>query len=325
MAPTHATVLLTGETETGKGLLATAIHDASDRARGRFVAVNCGALPATLIESELFGHERGAFTGALSRRQGKFEAASGGTLFLDEIDALGAAAQVGLLRVLQERRLERVGGNETVALDVRIVAASNKELLREVRAGHFREDLFYRLNVVPIHLPPLRNRPDDVERLARHFVAAHAASLGRPACAEIAPHILTALCAHAWPGNIRELENVIMRALILGVGRVLERVDLGDLAVAPAARPGADTFDVSAPLHEIRRSALDAAEAAYLHDLLSLVAGDVDRAARHAQLSRRMLYQLLRRHGIRPGDYREGPRPTLGPGTNCKEDPRCSA
>ncbi len=311
VAPTPATVLLLGETGTGKGLLARAIHEESGRER--FVAVNCGALPGSLLESELFGHERGAFTGAISRRAGKFEAAAGGTIFLDEVDSLSSGAQVGLLRVLQDRCLERVGGNETVSIDARVIAATNRELRQEVAAGRFREDLFYRLNVVPIHLPPLRHRPDDIERLARHFVSEHAASLGRPDCGGLTDEVIVDLQRHAWPGNVRELENAVMRALILGEGSFVDHVDLGATKDPQTSTP---SFDLTAPLCDVRLRAVERVEVAYLRGVMGLAEGDVDHAARHAQLSRRMFYQLLRRYGIRAVDF----RPTTAHHRHSKED-----
>jgi len=223
VAATDATVLISGETGTGKELIARAIHQRSHRAKGPLVKFNCAAIPDTLLASELFGHERGAFTGAIERRKGRFEQAHGGTLFLDEIGELPPELQVMLLRVLQEREFERLGGGDTIHVDVRIVAATNRDLMEDVRAGRFRSDLYYRLNVFPLRLPPLRERPEDIPFLAAHFAAKHGERFGR-AINRIDRRSMKLLESHHWPGNVRELENVIERAIILSRGGVL-RVD----------------------------------------------------------------------------------------------------
>ena len=217
VAQTSATVLLTGENGTGKEMLARAIHQESPRATGPFVAVSCAALPETLIESELFGHERGAFTSALQSRKGRFELANGGTLFLDEIGELSAAVQVKLLRVLQEREFERVGGTRTLTVDIRLIAASNRDLEKEVKEGRFRQDLFFRLNVVPLALPPLRDRPEDIPLLAAYFAAKSAEKHGQ-STPELAPELIEVLQEYEWPGNVRELENLIERLVVLSNG-----------------------------------------------------------------------------------------------------------
>jgi transcriptional regulator with GAF, ATPase, and Fis domain len=217
VAATSATVLLTGENGTGKEMLARAIHQESPRASGPFVAVSCAALPETLIESELFGHERGAFTSALQSRKGRFELANGGTLFLDEIGELSAAVQVKLLRVLQERQFERVGGTKTLGVDIRLIAASNRDLENEVKLGRFRQDLFFRLNVVPLALPPLRDRPEDIPLLAAHFAMKSAEKHGQPT-PELQPELIEVLQEYEWPGNVRELENLIERLVVLSSG-----------------------------------------------------------------------------------------------------------
>ncbi|HEX6283519.1 MAG TPA: sigma-54 dependent transcriptional regulator, partial [Pyrinomonadaceae bacterium] len=214
VAQTSATVLLTGENGTGKEMLARAIHQESPRASGPFVGVSCAALPETLIESELFGHERGAFTSAIQSRKGRFELANGGTLFLDEVGELSAAVQVKLLRVLQEREFERVGGTRTLTVDIRLIAASNRDLEQEVKEGRFRQDLFFRLNVVPLALPPLRERPEDILRLAARFLAFFAKSARRP-IPELSKAAAGALVSYHWPGNVRELRNTIERVVIL--------------------------------------------------------------------------------------------------------------
>jgi len=225
VAATGATVLVLGESGTGKELVARAIHDASPRRDQPFVSISCAAIPETLLESELFGHEKGAFTGAIRRKLGRFELANGGTLFLDEVGEIPAPVQVKLLRVLQERQFERVGGEETVEVDVRVVSATNRDLAQMVRDGRFREDLFYRLNVVPLALPPLRDRPGDVEAIAAHFVARQAPRMGR-AVKGISPEALELLRRHRWPGNVRELENVIEQALVFAEGELVSPDDL---------------------------------------------------------------------------------------------------
>lgn len=236
VAPTEATVLLTGETGTGKELVARAIHRRSPRAERAMVKVNCAALPQELIASELFGHEKGAFTGALQRRTGRFEAADGGTIFLDEIGDLPAEMQVALLRVLQEREFERVGGNTTIPVDVRVIAATNRDLARDVAEGRFREDLFYRLNVFPIHCPALRERRDDIPLLVEYFMARFAARMGRR-IDHIESKSFECMLNYSWPGNIRELQNIVERAVIVAEGRTL-RIEPGMIGKrAPAPQP----------------------------------------------------------------------------------------
>jgi two-component system, NtrC family, response regulator HydG len=236
VAVTDATVLVLGESGTGKELVARALHDASPRRGGPFVSVSCAAIPEGLLESELFGHEKGAFTGAIRRKLGRFELAHEGTLFLDEVGEIPPATQVKLLRVLQERCFERVGGEETVEVDVRVVSATNRDLAALARDGRFREDLYYRLDVVSIVLPPLRERPGDVEELARHFLSKLAPRLGRPVTG-FTPEALECLRRHRWPGNVRELENVLEQALVFADG---ERVRVEDLpeALRHAPPPG---------------------------------------------------------------------------------------
>jgi two-component system response regulator HydG len=226
VAPTESSVFVFGESGTGKELVARAIHQRSRRAQGPFIKVSCGALSETLLESELFGHEKGAFTGAIKRKLGRFELADGGTLFLDEIGDVSPAVQLKLLRVLQERELERVGGEATLRVDVRVISATNKNLEQEVAAGRFREDLYYRLHIVPLTLPPLRERPGDIEALARHFLP-KLRTRTNPRIRDIADETMALLRRHRWPGNVRELENVIEQALVFAEGEIL----------APAALP----------------------------------------------------------------------------------------
>jgi transcriptional regulator with GAF, ATPase, and Fis domain len=221
VAPADSTVLLVGETGTGKEVMARALHEQSRRAHQPFVAVNCAALPETLVESELFGYEKGAFTGALSRKIGKFELADRGTLFLDEIGDLPAAAQAKLLRVLQEREVQRVGGMKPVPVNVRVVAATNQDLDACMRAGRFRSDLYYRLSVFPIRLPPLRERPEDIPPLVEHFVQRFAHQQHKPAL-RLGPGVMQRLVEYDWPGNVRELQSVVERAVILATRGVLD-------------------------------------------------------------------------------------------------------
>lgn len=260
VAPTESTVLLTGESGTGKEVLARAIHHASARAEGPFIAINCAALPDTLIESELFGHERGAFTGADRLKRGRFELAAGGTLFLDAIGELTPAVQAQLLRVLQERQYERVGGMATLDADVRLIAATNRDLERGVAEGGFREDLYYRLAVFPIRLPALRDRGDDVILLAEYFVRELGAKLGKgdPGLGRDAREVLL---AHQWPGNIRELQNAIERALIVSDGEVITADQLGIAARRPPRRAGVAERRVPRRARPRRRVAGAAGEA----------------------------------------------------------------
>jgi len=252
VAGTGATVLITGETGTGKELIARAIHRRSRRAHGPLVQVNCSAVPGTLLASELFGHERGAFTGAVGRRKGRFEQAHGGTLFLDEVGDMPQEAQVMLLRVLQEREFERVGGNQTLRVDVALVAATNRDLAEDVRAGSFRSDLYYRLNVFPIHVPPLRERREDIPLLVEHFAARYAARFDR-SIARIDRRTMNLLSSYDWPGNVRELQNVVERGVITSRNGTL-RVDRDELTAG-----GAITSDLDAELRTQERELIEAA------------------------------------------------------------------
>jgi transcriptional regulator with GAF, ATPase, and Fis domain len=299
VAPTEATVLLTGESGTGKEMVARAIHHASRRADGPFVAINCAALPDTLLESELFGHERGAFTGADRQKPGRFELAAGGTLFLDEVGELSAAVQAKLLRVLQEREFQRVGGTATLHADVRLIAATNKDLSREVETGRFRDDLFYRLNVFTIHLPALRNRGEDVLLLADHFVGTLAARMGK-ADAGLSRGARDALLGHTWPGNIRELQNAVERALIVSDGGLFTAAHLGIDQSAP--RPPAQP--VSAPVAAAPAAgpldSLPDTEKRMVLDALQKTKRNKSKAAALLGLSRSQLYTRLKRYGLEP-------------------------
>jgi formate hydrogenlyase transcriptional activator len=251
VATTDATVLITGETGTGKELVARALHRRSGRASGPLVKVNCAAIPETLLASELFGHERGAFTGAVERRRGRFEQADGGTIFLDEIGDLPLETQVTLLRVLQEREFERLGGAHTVRVDVRVVAATHRDLAAEVAAGRFRSDLYYRLNVFPVRVPALRDRPEDIPPLVAHFVQKYSARFGR-SVSRVHERTLGALMTWSWPGNVRELENAIERAMIVARGDTLK--------IERDFMPSAETASsLSAQVGEVERTAIEAA------------------------------------------------------------------
>jgi transcriptional regulator with GAF, ATPase, and Fis domain len=265
VAPTAATVLLTGETGTGKELVARAIHDRSPRRDRTLVKVNCGAIPAGLVESELFGHEKGAFTGALQRRIGRFELADRGTIFLDEVGELPPDAQVKLLRVLQEQEFERVGGGRPIRVDVRVIAATNRDLAVEVTEGRFRADLFYRLNVFPIRVPPLRERRGDVPLLVRHILAQLQRKLARP-LRGVTPESLARLERYPWPGNVRELQNVLERAAVLARGPV---VDVPDPLRSPAAAPGIAAGLVAGG----ELATLEAAERAHVREALRRTGG----------------------------------------------------
>ncbi len=286
VAPTQATVLLLGETGTGKELTARRIHELSPRAERPFVAVNCAALPETLLESELFGHEAGAFTGATQRRLGRFELAQGGTLFLDEIGETSPAVQSRLLRVLQEREFVRVGGSETIRCDVRIIAATNRDLQQAMQEGAFREDLYYRLSVFPIRLPPLRDRREDIPLLAEHFVRTTAAELGLPPPA-LTREALERLCAYDWPGNIRELRNVIERAVLLCDGPQLGP-QLLPPEIAGAASPASSGG-----------SALEGYEKAMIVRALRECGWNQTRAAKSLGISRDNLRYRMKKYGIR--------------------------
>lgn len=298
-APTNGRVLISGENGTGKELVARHIHLLSQRRDGPFVEVNCAAIPEELIESELFGHARGAFTGAVADRRGKFELAHGGTLFLDEIGDMSVKTQAKVLRALQEQVVEPVGGQHSVRVDVRIIAATNKDLLEEIRGGRFREDLFFRLNVIPIHVPPLRERGDDVVVLARHFVGEIAREYGRR-LKVLSPEAEAVLRAFRWPGNVRELRNVIERVMIMVPGETITAADLAFLGVtAPAhLRPGAESLPspTLAPLYTAR----DDWEREYIRVALAACDGNISRTADVLGVERSNLYRKMKGLGLEP-------------------------
>jgi len=298
VAPTDARVLLMGESGTGKELVAAAIHHGSARREQPFVRVNCAAIPRDLVESEMFGHEKGAFTGALERRVGRFELADRGTLLLDEVGDLGAEAQAKLLRAIEAREIERVGGGKPIPVDVRIVAATNMELERAVADGKFREDLYFRLNVIPILLPPLRERPSDITPLVLHFSARYRARSGRPA-PRWSEGALQLLHRYRWPGNVRELANIVERLAILHAGDDVLPEDVSavlrierDAPGSPAAPPEPHALD--RPLSD----ALDDYERLLITRALSMAGGNVAEAARRLQTDRPNLYRRMRRLGV---------------------------
>jgi DNA-binding NtrC family response regulator len=300
VAPTFSTVLVVGESGTGKELVARAMHTHSPRASGPFVAVNCTALTESLLESELFGHAKGAFTGAVAPRRGLFEEAQGGTLFLDEIGDVGAKMQAQLLRVLQEGEIRRVGGSEAIKIDVRVVAATNKELEEEVKAGRFREDLYFRINVVTIRLPSLRERPTDIPLLTQHFLAKYAAR-ERRADGGIAPEAMAALARYGWPGNVRELENVIERALALSKDGVILVSDLPpEVAASAASIEGGEVVSPAGLVDD--RPSLAELERRYIELILRETGGNKKRAAEILGIDRRTLYRTLERTGADPDD-----------------------
>ena len=282
VAPSDATVLIQGESGTGKELVARALHAHSPRSRAPFVVINCSAYPATLLESELFGHEKGAFTGALRQKAGRFEQAHGGTVFLDEVGDIPLAAQVKLLRVLQTRKFERVGGEQTLTVDVRVLAASHKDLVQEVKNGNFREDLFYRLNVIPIKLPPLRERKNDIPLLVEHFLKLFAAARSKD-IQGLSSEALRVLLNYSWPGNVRELENTIEHAVVLAKAGQVEAWDLP--AVLQSIAPGASPT-------------LAQREGKTLQEILEECGWNKKLAAQRLGISRSTLYLMLKKHKI---------------------------
>jgi len=301
VAPTGSTVLIQGETGTGKELIAHAIHYNSLRAKKPFVKVSCAALPESLIESELFGYEKGAFTGAQNRKKGRFELAEGGTLFLDEIGDINLGTQVKLLRVLQEREFERLGGTETTKVNVRLIAATNQDMEKTIAEGTFREDLYYRLNVFTIFVPPLRDRQGDSLLLAQFILQQFSERFGKPTRG-LAPDAIRAIQAHPWPGNVRELENRIKGAVIMAEGAVVTANDLG------LEDPGDD------PEYLNLRVARQRAESQAVRQSLAVARGNLSRAAELLGVTRPTLYDLLGKHGIDAAQFgRHGPQAVENP------------
>jgi len=286
VSSTDVPVLITGESGTGKELIANAIHAASGRKEGPFVAINCGAIPESLLESELFGHEKGSFTGALVQRRGRLEYANGGTLFLDEIGDLAQELQVKLLRFLQEKVIERVGGRQPVPVDGRVIAATNRNLEEAVRSGAFREDLYFRLAVMKIHLPPLRERGDDVILLAEHMLAVFSKELKMPN-KRFSKAALDAIRKYDWPGNIREMQNCVKRAIVLAAGNSIKAEDLG-----------LDTANAQIHKTASLKGARDATEREMLAEALRRNNGNISKTAKSLGISRPTLYDLIARHGL---------------------------
>jgi two-component system response regulator AtoC len=329
VAASPSTVLITGESGTGKELVARALHLGSERRHMPFIRVNCAAIPATLVESELFGHERGAFTGAISARQGRFELADGGTLFLDEVSEIPLDIQVKLLRAIQESEFERVGGVKTLRVDVRLIAATNRNLEEEIKGKRFREDLYYRLNVVPIHLPPLRERPEDVEPLLEHFLHRSNERLGKDVKG-FESEALDALRAYAWPGNIRELENLVERMVLfasgemVGVGELPDSFtpdlrDSGDIGDESVDDAGAESDDSALPrairlpldslgldLKEAVKAGSRRIEEALIREALAQTDSNVTRSARKLGISRRSLQSKMKELGLREEIAKQG-------------------
>jgi two-component system, NtrC family, response regulator AtoC len=298
VAPTNATVLLGGESGVGKDMVARAIHQHSRRVNGPFIKINCTAIPENLLESELFGYEKGAFTGATTTKPGKFELADKGTIFLDEIGDMAGSLQVKLLRVLQEREFERLGGTRTIKVDVRVVAATNQDLRAALEQGTFREDLYYRLNVVPISIPPLRGHKEDIPYLVDHFIGRFAESSGK-AIQGIAPEALKLLVDFHWPGNVRELENIIERALVMASGTRIESADIRlDVAASGSGESSSAVEVSSATLFLPDGMTLEQYEDKLIREALERASGNKSQAARLLGLSRNALRYRLSKIGV---------------------------
>ncbi|WP_051261913.1 sigma-54 dependent transcriptional regulator [Desulfovibrio inopinatus] len=302
VAPTDSTVLLAGETGVGKGVIARLIHSLSERGRGPFVSVHCGAIPETLIESELFGHEKGSFTGAIRRKLGRFEIAAGGTIFLDEVGTIGEPTQVKLLQVLQDKCFHRVGGDADICVNTRVIAASNIDLKAECERGRFRKDLYFRLNIFPINIPPLRERKEDIPRLAEHILSK--LNKTHPKTVDgIHPAVLDAFAHYPWPGNVRELENLMERAHILETSHMLtpevfpsELFENESLAIP---------VDASLSLHAFRERAKNEAERVYLKDVLTRHEGRIGQTAEAAGITPRQLNKLMTKHNLHKEDFKK--------------------
>jgi DNA-binding NtrC family response regulator len=300
LAETDSGVMITGETGTGKELVARAIHNLSRRKAKPFVAINCGAFPETLLESELFGYEKGAFTGAVQSRSGKIELADGGTLFLDEIETMAPPMQVKLLRVLQEREVERLGGNRRVKVDMRVVAATNVDLQLCLTRGTLREDFYYRINVIPLQLPPLRERLEDLPILINHLLSKHPVAQEKR-IKQVGPRVLDQMLAYHWPGNIRELENIIERAIVKCQGELIEDVDLP----APPQRIIDRHFENDGGQDLSLKHWLLRSEKDYLRNLLIKHKGAISLTAIEAKVDNKTLYRKMRRHGLHKESFKE--------------------
>jgi DNA-binding NtrC family response regulator len=300
LAETDSGVMITGETGTGKELVARAIHNLSRRKAKQFVAINCGAFPDTLLESELFGYEKGAFTGAVQSRSGKIETADGGTLFLDEIETISPPMQVKLLRVLQEREVEHLGGNRKLKVDMRVVAATNVDLTICLARGTLREDFYYRINVIPVQLPPLRDRLEDLPLLINHMLSKHPIAQEKH-IRQVGPKVLDQMLAYHWPGNIRELENILERAIVKCQGEIMESVDLP----APPQRI-VDRYYSASPNGELSlKQWLLQGEKEYLRGLLIKHKGGISSTAKEAKVDNKTLYRKMRRHGLLKESFKD--------------------
>jgi DNA-binding NtrC family response regulator len=306
VAPTKSTVLLTGETGTGKGLLAQLVHRHSNRKDGPFISVHCGAIPDTLLESELFGHEKGAFTGATRRKLGKFEIAYGGTIFLDEVGTISPSAQIKLLEILQDGAFHRVGGETTIQANVRVITATNTDLQKMCDEGGFRKDLYYRLNVFPIEIPPLRERASDIphiiEVILEKLRKSHVKDIH-----DIHQDVVETFKSYPWPGNIRELENLVERAYILETSSVLTAKGFPNELFAGSVLQLQPESDISMTLAEARRRGLEELERGYLEKLLTHNRGKINESAKAAGISTRQLHKLLTKHGIKKENYKTPP------------------
>ncbi len=305
ISSTATTVLIQGETGTGKEQLARAVHDASAQHRnGPFIAINCAAIPETLLESELFGHEKGSFTGATTQRKGRFEMAHGGTLFLDEVGDIPSVMQIKLLRVLQERKFERIGGTETIESDFRLIAATNQPLAKLVSQNKFREDLYYRLNVVQIELPPLRDRPEDIALLTTHFTQKYARPGHAPA--QVTPEAMDLLLNFSWPGNIRQLENAIERACITASDGIITPKQLPlESKISSSSSNSQMSVDISRPLPDQLAEVTSTFEKRYLRKMMRKTRGHVGRCAKLSGLSRRSITDKIAQYGIDKSEFKE--------------------
>ncbi|MCG2759048.1 MAG: sigma-54 dependent transcriptional regulator [Desulfobacteraceae bacterium] len=303
VAPTKSTVLLNGETGTGKGVLARLIHQHSKRKDGPFISVHCGAIPDTLLESELFGHERGAFTGAVRRKLGKFEIAQGGTIFLDEIGTITPSAQIKLLEILQDGTFHRVGGEETIEANVRVIAATNTDLKKMCEAGQFRRDLYYRFNVFPLEIPPLRERMEDIAYIVE-IILKRLKKFDVKEIHDVHPHVIDAFGKYSWPGNIREMENLIERAYILEESPTLMPESFPNELFTSNPSPIQVKPNISLSLAEVRHRAIEQSEKFYLRELLTANRGRIKGTAEAAGISSRQLNKLMKKYGIRKEEFK---------------------
>ncbi len=310
VAPSHSSVLILGESGTGKELVAKALHARSPRSQNPFVVINCAALPETLLEAELFGHVRGAFTGAIADKKGLFELANGGVIFLDEIGEISQAVQVKLLRVLQDGEIRRIGGSENIHTDVRVISATNKDLYQQVKAKVFREDLFYRLNVITVTMPPLRERQEDIPLLADHFLKKQRTPSGKNVkkVERIALDALQVLQEYQWPGNVRELENVIERAVVLAPGNLISARELPPKILSEmfyVPERSSDPLTVNLPYQEAKEKALNLFNRAYISNLLKETSGNISLASSHAGMDRSNFKKIVRKYDINLREFKK--------------------